>query len=96
LTVPVIEPALETPLMTGVGSSALLPACVGPASVAAVLLPAVAGTADHEQDAAIMTTARTLTKNDFRRADHSRPDAGLDNGRRSWQVTAVGGLACLF
>lgn len=43
-----------------------------------------------------MTTARALTKNDFRRVDHSRPDAGLDNGRRSWQVTAVDGLACVF
>ena len=82
--------------MTGVGPAALLPACMGPASVTAVLLTTVAGAADHEQNAAIMTTATTLTKNNLRRVDHSRPDAGLDNGRRSCQVTVVAGLACFF
>ena len=89
LAIPMIKPALGTSLMTGVGSSALLKACVRPACVTAVLLPAVAGTADPEKRAAAVTAARTLTQNDFQPVGHSRPHAGLDNGRRSCQVTAL-------
>jgi len=96
LTVPMIEPALGTPLVTGVGAPTLLQARARMAGYATVLLPAVAGRANPEQTATVMPAARTLTQNDFRRVDHSRSQAGLDNARRSCQVTALAGLACFF
>ena len=53
--------------MTEVRSSTLLSPCFAPARVAAILLAAIAATADPEYRAALLPPAKPLTKNIFSR-----------------------------
>jgi hypothetical protein len=89
LTVPVIEPSFNAPLMTDVGGTSLLTAPFGTAEVAAILLSPITVAADPENDAATLCPAKPLTQNNFVCVGHSRPKARLDISGRSWQLKAI-------
>jgi len=55
------------------------------AVIGAPSLPAIAVSADPEHCVATNARTNALTKNDLAMTIHVRPEAGLDNGNRSWQ-----------
>jgi hypothetical protein len=89
LAVPVIESSFDALLMTQVCGTTLLAASFGAAAIAAVVLSPVAGTADPERNAAVLSPTKPLTQNNFARVCHSRPKARLDISHTSWQFKAV-------
>ena len=89
LAVPVIESSFDALLMTQVCGATLLAASLGPADVAAILLPTIAVTADPEWNAAVLSPAKSLTQNNFACVCHSRPKARLDIRHTSWQLKAI-------
>jgi len=88
LAIPLIKSPFWSLPMTKVRSSTLLPARFAAAMVAAILLAAIAATADPKYRATPLRPAKPLTENIFSRVSHSRPKARLDNGCRSWQLNA--------
>ena len=87
LAVPLIKPSFRSLPVTKVCSSTLLPARFVAAMVAAILLAAIAATADPKYRTAPLPPAKPLTENIFSRVSHSHPKARLDNGCRSWQLS---------
>ena len=85
LPVAMIEPAFHALLVAAVGGTALAAAGLGAAIAAAIALSAVAVLADPEHCVANNARTNALTKNDLAMTIHVRPEAGLDNGNRSWQ-----------
>jgi hypothetical protein len=83
LSIPLIQSPFRSLPMTKVCSSTLLPARFAAAMVAAVLLTAIAGTANPKYRAAPVCPAKPLTENIFSRVSHSHPKARLDNGCRT-------------
>ena len=86
LSIPVIQPAFRTPLMTAVSATPLLEPCFIPARGTTVTLSAIAVRADPEQRLTTAAAANPLPENDFAMNLHASPQTGLDNGSRSWQV----------
>jgi hypothetical protein len=84
LSVPMVKPSFQAPLVAAVGSAALTPAGFAPTSGTAIALSAVAMPADPEHCVASHTSP--LTKDRLAMKIHARRPAGLDNGDRSWQV----------
>ena len=85
LSIPVIQLAFRTPLVTAVCATPLLEPCLVTTSGTAVALPTIAVLTDPEQCLAIAATANPLPENDFTMNLHTSPQTGLDNGSRSWQ-----------
>jgi hypothetical protein len=86
--VAVIQPSLGALLVAAVGFTTLLLPRLLATALTAVLLSSVTGTADPENHAAPIGPANSLTKSQLRSARSPFPEAGLDNGHRSWQVTS--------
>ncbi|MFZ3342920.1 MAG: hypothetical protein WA213_18705 [Terriglobales bacterium] len=86
LAVAVIESSFRASLVSVVGAAALPSPSLGAAGIAAVTLSPVAVPADPEDRVASDRRTNPLTKNDLAMPIHVRPEAGLDNGKRSWQV----------
>lgn len=72
--------------MATVGTALLLATSFGAAGGAAIALPTITVLTDPEQRVASAAAANPLPENDFARNRHARPQTGLDNGSRSWQV----------
>jgi hypothetical protein len=81
-----IELPFGTSLMTVVGTATLPAPGFKAAGVAAVTLSPVAMPADPEHGVASDSRTNPMTKNHLAMTIHVRPEAGLDNGARSWQV----------
>jgi hypothetical protein len=73
-------------LVTVVGQAVLLLAHALPTEVAAVVLSSVTVTTDPEDLATAAGTTNSLTEDNFGVGRHLRPEVGLDNGDRSWQL----------
>ncbi len=86
--VTVIQPSLGALLVAAGGFTTLLSPSLLATALTAVLLSSVTGTADPENHAAPIGPANSLTKGQLRSARHPFPEAGLDNGHRSWQATS--------
>ncbi len=61
LTIPLILPPFLTPAVTKVSGAPLFPACFFPTTVAAILLPTIAGGTDPEDRPALCPSAKSLT-----------------------------------
>jgi hypothetical protein len=85
LPVPVIEPAFGTPLMTTVGSTALLAPGFGAASRTAIALPSITVRANPEHRLAPLAAANALPENHFSMSLHPPTQADFDNGNGSCQ-----------
>jgi len=72
--------------MATVGTALLLAPGFGAAGGAAIALSTITVLTDPEQRVAAAAAANPLPENDFARNRHARPQTGLDNGSRSWQV----------
>jgi len=81
-----IQPSFPTLLVAAVGAAPLLEPGCGTASRAAIALSVIAVWADPEHRRASTATANPLTESHFAMNRHARPQAGMDNGNRSWQV----------
>jgi hypothetical protein len=73
-------------LVTAVGQAVLLPTRLLPTEVAAVMLSPVTVATDPEDVATAGSTTNSLTEDNFGVGRHPRPEVGLDNGDRSWQL----------
>lgn len=80
-----IELSFQASLVAVIGAPSLPAAAFETAGVAAVTLSAIAVSADPEHCVATNARTNALTKNDLAMTIHVRPEAGLDNGNRSWQ-----------
>jgi hypothetical protein len=85
LPVPMIEPAFEAPLMTTVGSTALLAPGFRAASRTAVALSPIAVRANPEHRLAPLAAANALPENHFSMSLHPPTPADFDNGNGSCQ-----------
>ena len=84
-----IEPSFGASLVAMVSTTALTAPGFETAAIAAVTLSAVAVPADPEHRVTSDCRTNTLTKNHLALTIHVRPEAGLDNSDRSWQVRTV-------
>jgi hypothetical protein len=73
-------------LVTAVSQTVLLPARLLPTVLAAVVLSPVTVATDPEDLATPAGTTNSLTEDNFGVGRHLRPEVGLDNGDRSWQL----------
>ena len=73
-------------LVPAVGQAVLLPARLLSTEVAAVVLSPVTVATDPEDLATAASTTNSLTEDNFGAGCHPRPQVGLDNGDRSWQL----------
>jgi len=85
LPVPMIEPALPTPLIAVVGSAVLSAPGFATASRAAIALSAVAVRANPEQRLASLAATNARPENDFSMNHHPPTQAGFDKGNGSCQ-----------
>jgi hypothetical protein len=85
LPVPMIEPALQTPLVPAVGSAVLPAASFGAAGRAAIALPAVAVRANPEHRLASLAATNSRPENRFSMDRHPPTQADFDNGNGSCQ-----------
>ena len=74
-----IEPAFRALLVTAVGASMLMKACLAATCLAAVTLSAITARTEKERGMAIATQANPKPQNHFARNRHASPLAGLDN-----------------
>jgi hypothetical protein len=81
-----IEPPFGASLVAMVSTASLPAPGLQAARIAAVTLSTVAVPADPEHCVASNGRTNPLTKNHLATTIHVRPEAGLDNGDRSWQV----------
>jgi hypothetical protein len=86
LPVAMVQPSFRAPLVSVVGAAALLESSFHAAGGAAIALSAITVLADPEHRVASAAAANPLPENHFARNGHAPPQAGLDNGNRSWQV----------
>ena len=86
LAVAMIESPFRASLVAAVGAAALPEPGFASAGGTAIALSAIAVPAEPEHCVASSAEANPLTKNDLAMTIHARPEAGLDNGDRSWQV----------
>ena len=86
LPVAVVQPSFPALLVAGIGAASLLEPSFTAASATAIALPTIAVRADPEHRVASNAAANPLPENHFARNGHAPPQAGLDNGNRSWQV----------
>jgi len=84
-----IEASFGASLVAAVGAASLPAPGFQAARIAAVTLSAVAVPADPEHCVASKGRTNPLTKNHLAMTIHVRPEAGLDNGDRSWQVRTI-------
>ena len=89
LAIAMVLTSFRTLLVAAVGQAVLLPACLQPTELAAVVLPSVTAATDPENLVAAASTANSLTKDNFVVGRHPRPKVGLDNGDRSWQLETI-------
>jgi len=89
LAIAMVLTSFRTLLVAAVGQAVLLPACLQPTELAAVVLPSVTAATDPENLVAAASTANSLTKVNFVVGRHPRPKVGLDNGDRSWQLETI-------
>ena len=85
LPVPMIEPPFEAPLMTTVGSTALLAPGFGAASRTAVALASITVRANPEHRLAPLAAANALPENHFSMNRHPPTQADFDSGNGSCQ-----------
>jgi hypothetical protein len=85
LPVAMIEPAFEAPLITTVGSTALLAPGFRAASRTAVALPSIAVRANPEHRLAPRAAANALPEKHFSMSLHPPTPADFDNGNGSCQ-----------
>ena len=90
LAVAVVEPALGASLVPAIGRSSLLPPCFVSATVRAIPLPPVAGTAQIEHHTTGFGSAETLSERDLPGGRQSPPQS------RARQRTAVMGSSTNF
>jgi hypothetical protein len=81
-----VQLSFVTSLVAAIGTAPLLAAGMGAAGEAAISLPAITMLTDPEDRMASAAAANPLTENYFAMNRHARPQTGLDNGSRSWQV----------
>ena len=81
-----IQLSFQASLVPVVRAAALPPPGFNTTGFAAVTLSAVAVAADPEDPVASESRTNALTKDHLAMPIHVRPEAGLDNGYRSWQV----------
>ena len=86
LAVAMIELSFGASLVPLIGAAALPPPGFGAAGFAAVALSPVAVPADPEDSVASDSRTNALTEDHLAMKIHVRPETGLDNGNRSWQV----------
>ena len=84
LAVPMVKPSFQASLVTAVGAAVLPAPGFASAGETAIALSAIAVPADPEHCMASQT--RPLTKDRLAMKIHAHRHAGLDNGKRSWQV----------
>ena len=90
LAIAMVLTPFRTLLMAAVGQAVLLSACLLPTKMAAVVLSSVTAATDPENPVTAASTANSLTKDNFAVGRHPRPEVGLDNGDRSWQLETIG------
>jgi len=78
LPVGMIEPAFRALLVTAVGASMLMEACLAATCLAAVALSAITARTEKERGVAIAAQANSKPQNHFARNRHASPPAGLD------------------
>jgi hypothetical protein len=76
----------RTLLVAAVGQAVLLSTCLLPTKVTAVVLSSITVATDPENLVTAAGTANSLPKDNFGVGRHPRPEVGLDNGDRSWQL----------
>ena len=81
-----VQPSFRAPLVAAVGTAPLLESGLGAAGQAAIALSTITVLTDPEHRVASTAVANPLTENYFAMNRHARPQTGLDNGSRSWQV----------
>jgi hypothetical protein len=86
LPIAMIQPTFRTPLMATVGAAPLPESRFPAAGETAIALSTITVLTDPEHRATLVAAANPLTENYFAMNLHARPQTGLDNGRRSWQV----------
>jgi hypothetical protein len=86
LPVTMVQPSFRASLVAAVGAASLLEPRFTAASGAAIALSAITMLADPEHREASTAAANPLPENHFAMSRHRRPQAGLDNGNRSWQL----------
>jgi hypothetical protein len=89
LAIAMVLTPFRTLLMAAVGQAVLLSACLLPTKMAAVVLSSVTVATDPENLVTAASTANSLTKDNFAVSRHPRPEVGLDNGDRSWQLETL-------
>jgi hypothetical protein len=86
LPVAMVQLSFRAPLVAAVGPAPLLAPGLSAAGEAAIALPTITVLTDPEDRVAAAVAANPLPENDFAMNRHARPQTGLDNGSRSWQV----------
>jgi hypothetical protein len=81
-----VQPAFQAPLVAAVGAASLLETGFVTTRETAITLPTIAVQTDPEHRVATTAAADPLPENHFAMNRHARPQTGLDNGSRSWQV----------
>jgi hypothetical protein len=89
LAIAMVLAPFRTLLVTAVGQAVLLLARALPTEVAAVVLSPVTVATDPEDLTTTAGTTNSLTEDNFGVGRHPRPEVGLDNGDRSWQLETV-------
>jgi hypothetical protein len=89
LAIAMVLAPFRTLLVTAVGQAVLLLARSLPTELAAVVLSPVTVATDPEDLATTAGTTNSLTEDNFGVGRHPRPEVGLDNGDRSWQLETV-------
>ena len=79
LPIPMVLPALRTPLIPAVGAPMLLESGDGAAFGTAIPLPTVTVFADPEHGVTAIAAANPLPQNHFAVSRHARRRRGLDN-----------------
>lgn len=86
LAIAMVLTSFRALLMAAVGHAVLFSACSQPTELAAVVLSAVTVATDPENSVTAAGTANSLPEDNFGVGRHPRPEVGLDNGDRSWQL----------
>jgi len=94
LPVAMVQPCFGAVLVAAIGAAPLLESGLAAASGAAIALAAITVPANPEHHVASAAAADPLMENRLGNG-HARLQAGLDNGRESWQVrTSSNAVTC--
>jgi hypothetical protein len=89
LAIAMVLPSFQTLLVAAVGQAVLLSARLQPTKGTAVVLSSITVATDPENLVTAAGTANSLPKDNFAVCRHPRPEVGLDNGDRSWQLETI-------